>query len=108
MLLQGPSGPISVKDVEDRIRDVVHGKRVRITEYFKDYDRLRTGFITSKRLALATKGSLTCATFHATGHFLLQFLQQEIVCANSLRSLCSCCIESADGFLPTVEQIKLQ
>jgi len=35
-----------VKDVEDRIRDVVHGKRVRITEYFKDYDRLRTGFIT--------------------------------------------------------------
>ena len=39
---------MSIKQVEDRIRNAVNAKKVRCTEYFKDYDRLRTGYITSK------------------------------------------------------------
>jgi len=38
----------SLKDIEDKIRQVVNTRKVRLTEYFKDFDRLRTGFITSK------------------------------------------------------------
>ncbi|CAB4029917.1 Hypothetical predicted protein [Paramuricea clavata] len=38
---------VSIKHIEDRIRNAVNAKKVRCTEYFKDYDRLRTGYITS-------------------------------------------------------------
>lgn len=41
------TGPTSLKDIEDKIRQVVNARKVRLTEYFKDFDRLRTGFITS-------------------------------------------------------------
>lgn len=40
------SGPADLKKVEDNIRRVVNARNVRLTEYFKDFDRLRTGFIT--------------------------------------------------------------
>ena len=34
--------------VEDRIRLAALAKRIRTTEFFKDFDKLRTGFITSE------------------------------------------------------------
>ena len=34
--------------VEDRIRHAALAKRVRTTEFFKDFDKLRSGYITSK------------------------------------------------------------
>ena len=37
-----------MKEIEDKIRKIVNARNVRLTEYFKDFDRLRTGFITSK------------------------------------------------------------
>ena len=40
--------PVSIKQIEDRIRNAVNAKKVRCTEFFKDFDRLRTGYITSK------------------------------------------------------------
>ena len=36
------------ENVEDRIRHAALAKRVRTTEFFKDFDKLRTGYITSK------------------------------------------------------------
>lgn len=39
-------GPISVTLTEDSIRTEVSTKRVRVSEFFKDFDRLRSGFIT--------------------------------------------------------------
>ena len=42
------SSPSDLKTFEDEIRRVVNARNVRLTEYFKDFDRLRTGFITSK------------------------------------------------------------
>ena len=42
------SPAVALKEVEDKIRKAVHARNVRLTEYFKDFDRLRTGFITSK------------------------------------------------------------
>ena len=44
---------MSIKQIEDRIRNAVNAKKVRCTEYFKDFDRLRTGYITSKIKLLA-------------------------------------------------------
>ena len=46
--LQSFASPVALKEVEDKIRKAVHARNVRLTEYFKDFDRLRTGFITSK------------------------------------------------------------
>ncbi|XP_073251609.1 uncharacterized protein [Porites lutea] len=40
------ASPVALKEVEDKIRKAVHARNVRLTEYFKDFDRLRTGFIT--------------------------------------------------------------
>jgi len=40
------SSPSDLKTFEDEIRRVVNARNVRLTEYFKDFDRLRTGFIT--------------------------------------------------------------
>ena len=34
--------------VEDRVRLAALAKRVRTTEFFKDFDKLRTGYITSE------------------------------------------------------------
>lgn len=34
-------------DVEDRIRSMVVMKRIRIEEFFRDFDKLRSGFITA-------------------------------------------------------------
>ncbi len=34
--------------VEDCVRLAALGKRVRTTEFFKDFDKLRTGYITSE------------------------------------------------------------
>jgi len=45
---KGFTSQSSLKDIEDKIRQVVNTRKVRLTEYFKDFDRLRTGFITSK------------------------------------------------------------
>lgn len=45
---QSFASPVALKEVEDKIRKAVHARNVRLTEYFKDFDRLRTGFITSK------------------------------------------------------------
>lgn len=45
---QSFASPVALKEVEDKIRKAVHVRNVRLTEYFKDFDRLRTGFITSK------------------------------------------------------------
>ncbi|EDO33216.1 predicted protein [Nematostella vectensis] len=36
----------AVESLEDKIRLDVNARNVRLTEYFKDFDRLRTGFIT--------------------------------------------------------------
>lgn len=36
------------KDIEDKIRNIVNFRKVRLIEYFKDFDRLRIGFIISK------------------------------------------------------------
>lgn len=47
-LFQSFASPVALKEVEDKIRKAVHARNVRLTEYFKDFDRLRTGFITSK------------------------------------------------------------
>ena len=46
------SSPSDLKEIEDKIRNVVNARNVRLTEYFKDFDRLRTGFITSKLIIL--------------------------------------------------------
>ena len=35
------------EQVEDRVRLAALAKRVRKTEFFKDFDKLRTGYITS-------------------------------------------------------------
>ncbi|XP_071953709.1 uncharacterized protein [Antedon mediterranea] len=35
--------------IEDRIRTAVLSKRVRVSEFFKDYDRLRSGYVTRTR-----------------------------------------------------------
>lgn len=43
------TSPTSLKDIEDKIRQVVNARKVRLTEYFKDFDRLRTGFITKSQ-----------------------------------------------------------
>lgn len=40
------ASPFALKEVEDKIRKAVNARNVRLTEYFKDFDRLRTGFIT--------------------------------------------------------------
>ena len=37
---------VRVCDVEDAIRTKVRTRRMRLAEFFKDYDRLRSGFIT--------------------------------------------------------------
>ena len=34
--------------IEDRVRLAALAKRVRTTEFFKDFDKLRTGYITSE------------------------------------------------------------
>ena len=36
------------EQVEDRVRLAALAKRVRTTEFFKDFDKLRTGYITSE------------------------------------------------------------
>lgn len=38
--------PVNIKQVEDKVRNAVNAKKVRCSEYFKDFDRLRTGYIT--------------------------------------------------------------
>ena len=43
---------MAVRGIEDDIRTAVNARKVRLTEYFKDYDRLRTGFITSEMIKL--------------------------------------------------------
>ncbi|KAL9961377.1 hypothetical protein ACROYT_G030301 [Oculina patagonica] len=43
------TSPVTLKDIEDKIRKVVNARKVRLTEYFKDFDRLRTGFITKSQ-----------------------------------------------------------
>ena len=37
---------VSVSEVEDAIRTKVQTRRMRLAEFFKDYDRLRSGCIT--------------------------------------------------------------
>lgn len=34
--------------VDDEIRTLVQTKRIRVTEFFQDYDKLRSGFVTGK------------------------------------------------------------
>ena len=43
---------MSVKQIEDKVRNAVNAKKVRCTEYFKDFDRLRTGYVSSKMLII--------------------------------------------------------
>lgn len=43
------TSPLQLKDIEDKIRNIVNSRKVRLTEYFKDFDRLRTGFITKSQ-----------------------------------------------------------
>lgn len=38
---------VSVKQIEDIVRNAVNAKKVRCTEYFKDFDKLRTGYVTT-------------------------------------------------------------
>ena len=40
-------------DVENRLRHAT--QRIRVSEFFKDYDPLRTGFITSEQLKMKLK-----------------------------------------------------
>lgn len=37
-----------VEVIEDQIRTTVQLKSVRVAEFFKDFDRLRSGYVTSK------------------------------------------------------------
>ncbi|KXJ27651.1 hypothetical protein AC249_AIPGENE16872 [Exaiptasia diaphana] len=39
----------SIKSVEDEVRRLINARNVRLTEYFKDFDRLRTGFISKNQ-----------------------------------------------------------
>ncbi|XP_033106808.1 uncharacterized protein LOC117108769 [Anneissia japonica] len=41
--------PSLLTEIEDHIRTAVLSKRVRVSEFFKDYDRLRTGYVTRSR-----------------------------------------------------------
>lgn len=36
-------------NVEDAIRTLVETKRVRVNEFFQDYDKLRSGYVTGNR-----------------------------------------------------------
>lgn len=38
----------SAENVEDQLRHVTQIKRIRVSEFFKDFDPLRSGYITSK------------------------------------------------------------
>jgi hypothetical protein len=49
-------------DVEDRIRSVVVMKRIRIEEFFRDFDKLRKGRITREEF----KRILACLNFRLT------------------------------------------
>ena len=44
------SSPMAVKGVEDKIRNAVQVRHARTSEYLKDFDRLRTGYMTRKRI----------------------------------------------------------
>ncbi|KAI8521606.1 hypothetical protein Bbelb_013600 [Branchiostoma belcheri] len=41
--------PLGANRLEDEIRTVAQTKRVRVSEFFKDFDRLRSGFITASQ-----------------------------------------------------------
>jgi len=49
-------------DVEDRIRAIVVMKRVRIEEFFRDFDKLRKGHVTRNQF----KGILSSMNFNLT------------------------------------------
>ena len=57
---QSFASPVALKEVEDKIRKAVHARNVRLTEYFKDFDRLRTGFITSKLIKSLSNVTRRC------------------------------------------------
>ena len=63
--------PVGLKQIEDRIRNAVNAKKVRCTEFFKDFDRLRTGYITSK-LKIDSINNIQVRIYKAVlkGHFL--------------------------------------
>ena len=48
----------SAETVEDQLRHVTQIKRIRVSEFFKDFDPLRSGYITSKPAAKSS-GSKT-------------------------------------------------
>ncbi len=44
--------PIDVEDVCARIRQVCSQRRIRISEFFRDFDKLRTGYITNAQFRI--------------------------------------------------------
>ena len=42
----------SAENVEDQLRHATQMKRIRVSEFFKDFDPLRSGYITSKKSKL--------------------------------------------------------
>ena len=42
----------SAENVEDQLRHVTQTKRIRVSEFFKDFDPLRSGYITSNPSSL--------------------------------------------------------
>ena len=48
--------------VEDRVRLAALAKRVRTTEFFKDFDKLRTGYITSEYVVCGCVCDLSLCT----------------------------------------------
>ncbi len=53
----------SIESLLEKIRDGVYKKGVRTTEFFRDFDKLRSGVITEKQVKLGHLGSKKAAVY---------------------------------------------
>jgi hypothetical protein len=48
----------SVESVENKIRVFIFAKRVRLTDLFADFDKLRTGYVTTSQFRRCVQGAM--------------------------------------------------
>lgn len=71
-----------VEVIEDQIRTTVQLKSVRVAEFFKDFDRLRSGYVTSKAKTTSSPSSSKC-NLHT---FVLLHTNILLVCCSRFRT----------------------
>ena len=60
----------AVDNIHNSIRTLSQTKRIRVTEFFQDFDKLRSGFVTGKSTVLMVCGYLIRATMQNNRSFV--------------------------------------